>query len=69
MNEIAQREGVLERLKSPVVIGAVIVAAFNLAGTVTGVDYSDLAAKIVAVVTSVVTVFAALNDAKSKTKF
>ncbi len=62
-------ETIMQRLKSPVVIGAIIIALFNLVTQVTGVDYGDLAEKIVAVVTAAASVFAALNDAKNRTGF
>lgn len=63
------RETVLQRLKSPVVIGAIVVAAFNLVSQITGADYSAVAEHLVAVVTNVGLVFAAINDAKSKKSF
>ena len=55
------RQTILERLKSPVVIGAIILALFNLATQITGVDYGDLAEKIVAVATALASVFAAMS--------
>ena len=63
------RQTILERLKSPVVIGAIILALFNLAPQITGVDDGDLAEKIVAVVTAFASVVAAMNDAKNRKGF
>ena len=60
---------ILERLKSPVVISAIILALFNLATQITGVEYGDLAENIVAVVTAFASVFAAMNDAKNRKGF
>ncbi len=60
---------ILERLKSPVVIGEIIVAVFALATTVTGTDYGNLANTIVGVVTAIAAVFAAMNNPTDKKNF
>ncbi len=60
---------IIERLKSPVVIGEIIVAGFALATTITGTDYGDLANKIVGVVSAIAAVFAAMNNPTDKKNF
>lgn len=56
------RTNIWERLKSPVVIGQVIVSIFALVTAVTGTDYGELANKIVLVVAALASVFAAVNN-------
>lgn len=58
-----------ERLKSPVVIGEIIVAGLGLASAVTGQDYGPLANTLVAVVTAIAAVFAALNNPTTPNSF
>lgn len=60
---------ILARLKSPVVIGEIIVAGFALATAFTGVDYGGVADKIVAVVVAVAAVFAAMNNPTDRENF
>ena len=62
-------KAIIERIKSPVVIGEIIVAAFALATAVTGNDYGAVANTLVAVVTALAGVFAALNNPTTKDKF
>jgi len=54
------------RIKSPVVIGEIIVAAFALVTAVTGTDYGAVANTVVAVVTALAAVFAAINNPADK---
>lgn len=63
------RTTILERLKSPVVIGAIIVALFNLITAVTGIEFEGVADSITLIVTNLGLIFAAINDATSKTNF
>ena len=56
------RYTILERLKSPVVIGQIIISIFALATAFTGQDYGELANKIVMVVAAMAAVFAAFNN-------
>lgn len=63
------RNTILERLKSPVVIGAIIIALFNLVTAVTGLEFEGVAEYVTTIATNVGLVFAAINDAKSKTSF
>ena len=58
-----------ERLKSPVVIGEIVVAGFGLASAITGLDYGPIANTIVAVVTALAAVFAAINNPADKKNF
>ena len=60
---------ILQRLKSPVVVGAVILAGFNFASELTGADFSGIANVIVAAVTALYAVFSALNNPTTKDKF
>ena len=60
---------ILQRLKSPVVIGAVILAGFNFASELNGADYSGIANTIVAAVTALYAVFSALNNPTTKDSF
>ncbi len=60
---------ILERLKSPVVIGQVILSAFALVSAVTGSDYTALADKIILVVTALFALFASVNNPTTKDKF
>ena len=62
------RYNILERLKSPVVIGQIIVSIFALVTAVTGQDYGDLANKIVIVVTALAAVFSAINNPTTPNK-
>ena len=63
------RNTILERLKSPVVIGAIIIALFNLVTAVTGLEFEGVGEYVTTIATNVGLVFAAINDAKSKTSF
>ena len=56
------RYNIWERLKSPVVIGQIIVSIFALVTAVTGQDYGELANKIVIVVTALAAVFTSINN-------
>lgn len=60
---------ILERLKSPVVIGAIIVALFNLVTAVTGIEFEGVADSVTLIVTNIGLVFAAINDATRKDTF
>jgi uncharacterized membrane protein len=62
------RYSIWERLKSPVVIGQIIVSIFALVTAVTGQDYGELANKIVIVVTALAAVFAAVNNPTTPNK-
>ena len=50
------------RLKSPVVVGSIIAAVAGVWTAVTGEDISDITTMIVAVVTNVYAIFAAINN-------
>lgn len=56
------RVKITERLKSPVVIGQIIAAIAAVWTAVTGEDVSKVVAIVVAVVTNVYALFAALNN-------
>lgn len=60
---------ILNRLKSPVVIAQVVISGFALASAVTGSDYTELADKIVLVVTALFALFASVNNPVTKDKF
>jgi uncharacterized membrane protein len=60
---------IMQRLRSPVVVGAVIVAGFNFVSELTGADFSGIANVIVAAVTALYAVFSALNNPTTKDSF
>ena len=62
-------KNIIARLKSPVVIGEIIIAGFALATTITGVEYGALANTIVGVVSAIAAVFAAMNNPTDKKNF
>jgi hypothetical protein len=62
------RYTILERLKSPVVIGQIILSIFAVVTAVTGQDYGELANKIVLVVGALAAVFASINNPTTPNK-
>ena len=57
-----------ERLKSPVVVGQIIISIFAVVTAVTGRDYGELANKLVLVVAALAAVFAAWNNPTTPNK-
>jgi hypothetical protein len=62
------RYNIWERLKSPVVIGQIILSIFAVVTAVTGQDYGELANKIVLVVAAIAAVFASINNPTTPNK-
>lgn len=63
------RYNIWERLKSPVVIGQIIVSIFAVVTAFTGENYDNLIAQITTIVTALFALFASVNNPVTKDKF